>query len=434
MHKVYRDYCIKVLNETGYKIKNVHSNQGGEFTGANFMAVLEELDQTWSVSTSHEPRQNAFVERLIGTATSLARTAMICSNCPLFLWWHARQYALETMRAIPMGDAEYSPHELIYQEQADARLFYPFGCWAQTYMMSNLLPDPKWSVAGEEGIFVGTALYANQRGFAIYIPKTKKIVFTVSARFDQLRFPYRNSGRLTPAYFREDHNHPTDTLVVWPGTDAPLHDVERLFIPLSAREETELLDSKAEHDVLDVKAEEHATTDPVQKESVVEAEAGPVTRSKTSACQKAAVSFKRVPEQWELDIVREQLGGNSQVDFTDDLVLSDGRDATDLVGRSIKQVIDGEVREGFVEDFVVDEQMRLVLFGVHFPSEGMGQPYRDLVRYEELQRTLVPELEANVIDTEMSSELFTEVTITGPDIIPTRAIMLQRSEEHTSEL
>ena len=88
------------------------------------MAVLEELDQTWSVSTSHEPRQNAFVERLIGTATSLARTSMICSNCPLFLWWHARQYALETMNAIPMGDAEYSPHELIYQEQADARLFY----------------------------------------------------------------------------------------------------------------------------------------------------------------------------------------------------------------------------------------------------------------------------------------------------------------------
>ena len=51
VHKVYRDYCIRVFNETGYKIQNVHSDQGGEFTCASFMAVLEELDQTWSVST-----------------------------------------------------------------------------------------------------------------------------------------------------------------------------------------------------------------------------------------------------------------------------------------------------------------------------------------------------------------------------------------------
>lgn len=405
---VLRAFIVKIHATTRYKIKRIHSDQGTEFTSAAFGLLCLEFNISLSTSTVYEPRGNGVAERAIQTLTTLARTMLITSNAPLYLWAHSRIYAAEVTNAIAMGGRTYSPHELLYQQQADASILYPFGCWCQVYHPRRLLPDPKWSIAGEEGIYIGTASYANQRGFAVYL-KTGRVVFSVSVRIDSTFFPYRQRGqqRITATFF-EDTDMDKDTHATWPGTDAPLLDADRVFIPPSE------LDGDQPPDHVDTEDQLLGLS------SSITLEGG------DTDCRPSLL--RRYGHQIDHQAASKGATSHISAPVADayDLTTPDGQFAPDLVGRYVKVPFEGKIYEGPIIDTNFDEGS--LLFSVKFDNSD-SKKWFEIFTWDELQNVLVPlEHEANTLDTETSSDLNILATTTGNDVIPTRTLMLQQPD------
>lgn len=416
-----RQLIVRLHATTKYTVKRVHSDQGTEFTSAAFGAVCNEFNIAASTSIAYEPRQNPVAERCIQTLTTLARTMLLTSNAPLHLWQHARIYAAEVTNAIAMGDRQYSPHEMLFQQQADASLLYPWGCWVQVYHPRRLLPDSKFSTPGEEGIYIGTASHAQQRGFAVYL-RSGRVTTAVSIRIDQSFFPYRARGtqRLTATYFHEDES--PDTHATWPGVDAPLLNAERVFIPPHDVDDGDASDPANSTDWTNDGPNGNNGNNGVDDPDPWDARVSLLDTfgRATPASPQGGINSMAAPYEWSNRT--EELAPPRGDDRNNDRY--NGEDfATDFIARHVELDFEGKVYKGQVIDVTSDAG--ITLYQVKYDNADKKK-WCDIFTYDELKDILLPaeQHEANTLDVEMSSDLIVDATNLGNDVIPTRTLML----------
>mmetsp|Transcript_32551 Transcript_32551/g.75848 ORF Transcript_32551/g.75848 Transcript_32551/m.75848 type:complete len:429 (+) Transcript_32551:615-1901(+) len=189
---VTKQWLIDVHGQqTYYKVRRFHMDNGTEFTSSAFKTLCTENSIAQTFSASYEPRANGYVERAIGTLTRLACTMLKTSRAPLHTWWLVRNYAAEITNAFRLrAGVDYSPHELFTQQQPDASLFMPFGAYCYCWIDRRLASDPKWALSGFECIFVGIGACVSKRLFAV-LTKEGKLLFPLLIRVDMTFFPYR---------------------------------------------------------------------------------------------------------------------------------------------------------------------------------------------------------------------------------------------------
>ncbi|GJZ21602.1 integrase, catalytic region, zinc finger, CCHC-type containing protein, partial [Tanacetum coccineum] len=138
------------------------------------------LHQTFVART---PQQNGVVERRNQTLMEVARTMLIFSKAPLFLWAKAINTACYTQnRSLICLRDNKTPYELMHDKKQDLSFLHVFG--SLCYLTNDSDDLGKLNAKADIGIFVGYA--PAKKVFRIYNRRTRKIMKTIHVTFDEL--------------------------------------------------------------------------------------------------------------------------------------------------------------------------------------------------------------------------------------------------------
>ncbi|GJS25185.1 retrovirus-related pol polyprotein from transposon TNT 1-94 [Tanacetum coccineum] len=130
-----------------------------------------------------ELSKDGIVKRLNRTLVKAARTMLIFSKAPMFLWAEAVAIACYTQnRSLIHTRHNKTPYELVHDKKHDVTFLRIFG--ALCYPTNDSEDLGKLKAKANIKIFVGYA--PNRKGYRIYNKRTRQIMETIHMQFDEL--------------------------------------------------------------------------------------------------------------------------------------------------------------------------------------------------------------------------------------------------------
>ncbi|GKA58003.1 retrovirus-related pol polyprotein from transposon TNT 1-94 [Tanacetum coccineum] len=176
--------CIKNIQvRLKATVQNVRTDNGTEFVNQTLRKWYENVGITHQISVVRTPQQNGVVERRNRTLVEAARTMLIFSKAPLFLWAEAINTACYTQnRSLIRLRYNKTPYELMQDKKPDLSFFHVFG--SLCYPTNDHDDLGKFDAKAYIGIFVGYA--PAKKAFRIYNRRTRIITETIHVTFDEL--------------------------------------------------------------------------------------------------------------------------------------------------------------------------------------------------------------------------------------------------------
>lgn len=173
------DFKANVDKDTGYTIKRLRSDNGGEFVNAEFEAALVKSGITHERTAPYTPEQNGQVERLNGSLIATVKAMLHDSQLGKEHWSDALAMATFVANRTIHGRLEgKSPYEVMYGKKPVVKHFKPFGarCWVhKAKELRRKLDD-----SAEEGILIG---YDGEYNYKVLMVDSQKVVVTRHASF-----------------------------------------------------------------------------------------------------------------------------------------------------------------------------------------------------------------------------------------------------------
>nr|GFC14625.1 retrovirus-related Pol polyprotein from transposon TNT 1-94 [Tanacetum cinerariifolium] len=161
----------------------IRTDNGTEFKNQVLKVYFESVGISHQMSSVRTPQQNGVVERRNRTLVEAARTMLIFSRAPLFLWAEAIATACFTQnRSIIHRRFNKTPYELINGRKPDISFLHVFG--ALCYPKNDREDIGKLGAKGDIGFFIGYS--ADSCAYRIYNRRTKEIMETMNVSFDEL--------------------------------------------------------------------------------------------------------------------------------------------------------------------------------------------------------------------------------------------------------
>ncbi|GJR23543.1 retrovirus-related pol polyprotein from transposon TNT 1-94 [Tanacetum coccineum] len=121
LNTLYMDLCGPILNKT---VRYIHTDNGTEFVNKDMTDYYERADIFHQKSIPRTPQQNDIVERRNRTLVEAARTMLIFSKAPMFLWAEAVATACYTQnRSLIHTRHNKTPYELVHDKKPDLTFF-----------------------------------------------------------------------------------------------------------------------------------------------------------------------------------------------------------------------------------------------------------------------------------------------------------------------
>nr|GFB01816.1 retrovirus-related Pol polyprotein from transposon TNT 1-94 [Tanacetum cinerariifolium] len=180
LHLLHMDLCgpMRIANINGKR-----TNNGTEFKNHVLKEYFDNVGISHQMSSVRTPQQNGVVERRNRTLVEAARTMLIFSHAPLFLWAEAIASACFTQnRSIIHRHFNKMPYELINGRKPDISFLHVFG--ALCYPKNDHEDIGKLGAKGDFGFFIGYS--ADSCACRVYNRRTKKIMKTMNVSFDEL--------------------------------------------------------------------------------------------------------------------------------------------------------------------------------------------------------------------------------------------------------
>ncbi|GJT17332.1 putative ribonuclease H-like domain-containing protein [Tanacetum coccineum] len=220
------------LNKT---VRFIRTDNGTEFVNQVMSEYYEGVGIFHQKSVPRTPQQNGIVERRNRTLVEAARTMMIFSKAPMFLWAEAVATACYTQnRSLIHTRHNKTPYELVHDKKPDLTFFRVFG--ALCYPTNDSEDLGKFQAKADIGIFVGYA--PSRKGYRIYNKRTRRLMETIHVTFDEMHqtmAPVRISSgpepiMMTPGQLNSGlAPSPVPATTYIPPTDK---DLEILFQPM----------------------------------------------------------------------------------------------------------------------------------------------------------------------------------------------------------
>nr|GEW65202.1 retrovirus-related Pol polyprotein from transposon TNT 1-94 [Tanacetum cinerariifolium] len=141
------------LNKT---VRYVRTDNGTEFVNQAMTAFYDHIDAFHQKTVPRTPQQNGVVERRNRTLLEAARTMLIFSKAPMFLWAEAVAIACYTQNRFLIHTRHHkTPYELVHNKKPDLTFFRVFG--ALCYPTNDSEDLGKLQLTADTGIFVGYA-------------------------------------------------------------------------------------------------------------------------------------------------------------------------------------------------------------------------------------------------------------------------------------
>ncbi|GJV79407.1 retrovirus-related pol polyprotein from transposon TNT 1-94 [Tanacetum coccineum] len=158
-------------------------DNGTEFVNKDLTDFYESVGITHEKTVPRTPQQNGVVERRNRTLVEAARTMLIFSKAPLFLWAEAVATACYTQnRSLIHTLHNKTPYELVHDKKPDLSFLRIFR--ALCYPTNDSEDLGKLKAKADIGFFVGYA--PNRKGYRIYNKRTRQIMETIHVTFDEL--------------------------------------------------------------------------------------------------------------------------------------------------------------------------------------------------------------------------------------------------------
>nr|GEV55252.1 retrotransposon protein, putative, unclassified [Tanacetum cinerariifolium] len=159
MLEVIKNFLKKIYVRLQALVIIVRSDNGTEFKNHVLKEYFDSVGITHETSAAKTPQQNGVVERRNRTLVEAARTMLIFSHAPLFLW-----------------------DEAIATAKLDISYLHVFG--ALCYPKNDREDIGKLGAKGDIGFCIG--YFANSIAYRVYYRRTKKIIETINVTFDEL--------------------------------------------------------------------------------------------------------------------------------------------------------------------------------------------------------------------------------------------------------
>nr|GEU91836.1 hypothetical protein [Tanacetum cinerariifolium] len=162
----------------------IRTDNGTEFKNQVLKEYFDSVGISHQVSSVRIPQQNGVVERRNRTLVEAARTMLIFSRAPLFLWAEAIATACFTQnRSIIHHRFNKTPYELINDRKPNISFLHVSG--ALCYPKNDLEDIGKLGAKGDIGFFIGYS--ADSCAYKkVYNRRTKKIMETMNVSFNEL--------------------------------------------------------------------------------------------------------------------------------------------------------------------------------------------------------------------------------------------------------
>ncbi|CAI7895117.1 unnamed protein product [Closterium sp. NIES-54] len=127
-----KKWMPRAQRESGHKVKVIRTDNGGEFIGADFEAVLKKKGIQHQLTVPYNPQQNGVAECFNRTLQEGARTLLGRAGLPDPFWVTAlRQVALLKNRVLAtMGDKQWVPYTKWYGSAPAVNMLRAYGCMA----------------------------------------------------------------------------------------------------------------------------------------------------------------------------------------------------------------------------------------------------------------------------------------------------------------
>ncbi|GJR36191.1 retrovirus-related pol polyprotein from transposon TNT 1-94 [Tanacetum coccineum] len=177
----YGDYLWGTL--ASQTVRFIRTDNGTEFVNQVMSEYYEGVGIFHQKSVPRTPQQNGVVERRNRTLVEAARTMMIFSKAPMFLWAEAVATACYTQnRSLIHTRHNKTPYELVHDKKPDLTFFRVFG--ALCYPANDSENLGKFQAKADIGIFVGYA--PSRKGYRIYNKRTRRLMETIHVTFDEM--------------------------------------------------------------------------------------------------------------------------------------------------------------------------------------------------------------------------------------------------------
>ncbi|CAL2227229.1 unnamed protein product [Prunus armeniaca] len=168
--------------QSGFKVKCVRSDRGGEFTSSEFNKLCEECGIQRQLTTACTPQQNGVVERKNRTVVEMAKAMLHEKNMPYSLWAEAVHTAVYLLNRSPTKALEnITPFEAYNGRKPGIGHLKVFGSLCYVHVPTET--RQKLDAKSVKGVFVGYAIC--EKGYRVFDPFTKKLILSRDVVFDE---------------------------------------------------------------------------------------------------------------------------------------------------------------------------------------------------------------------------------------------------------
>ncbi|GKE13616.1 retrovirus-related pol polyprotein from transposon TNT 1-94 [Tanacetum coccineum] len=181
LNTLHMDLCgpmqVQTINEKKYILvivddysRYIRTDNGTEFVNKYLTTYYERVGIFHQKTVPRTPQQNDVVERRNRTLVEAARTMLIFSKAPMFLWAEAVATACYTQnRSLIHTLYNKTPYELVHDKKPDLIFFHIFG--ALCYPTNDSEDLGKLQPTADIGIFVAYA--PSRKRYRIYNKRTR---------------------------------------------------------------------------------------------------------------------------------------------------------------------------------------------------------------------------------------------------------------------
>ncbi|KAH9681167.1 hypothetical protein KPL71_026862 [Citrus sinensis] len=184
--KAFKKYKAAVEKESGYHIKAMRSDRGGEFTSNEFIEFFEANGIRRPLTVPRSPQQNGVEERKNRTILNMARSMLKSKRLPKKFWAETvacAVYLSNRSRTISVWGK--TPQQAWSGRKPGITHLRVFGIIAHVHVLDK--SRAKLDDKSEKFIFIGYD--NNSKGYKLYNPNNGKIVIS---RFNKLKIFQRD--------------------------------------------------------------------------------------------------------------------------------------------------------------------------------------------------------------------------------------------------
>lgn len=139
--------------QTGRKIKEARTDNGGEFISNHMADYFGKKGINHQKTIPYTPQQNGRAERLNRTLMEKTRAMLCDGNLPKRLWGEALMTANMVRNVSPTASKEKTPYEIFYSKKPDVSMLRAYGCEAFVHIPKE--KRNKLDARSEKGTLVG---------------------------------------------------------------------------------------------------------------------------------------------------------------------------------------------------------------------------------------------------------------------------------------